>query len=92
MDIIDIGGSRLQNIMREQLEEQFLWKDGQPRKARMLPSIVFHNEDGLKMWPQITKLPDYYQTDDEIELLKQNSKELAQELGECLTLIDLGCG
>jgi uncharacterized SAM-dependent methyltransferase len=78
--------------MLDALETKFLWKHGQTQSDRGLPASVFHDESGLRMWAKITKLKNYYQTRDEIELLKSNGKELARDLGESLTLIDLGCG
>jgi uncharacterized SAM-dependent methyltransferase len=87
--------------MLDELKQKFLWQQGRTQADRVLPSSLLHNETGLRMWAQITQLPDYYQTDDEIDLLNTNGKELAQELGEMLqdhnfneslTLIDLGCG
>jgi len=44
------------------------------------------------MWQSINRLPEYYQTRDEIELLKRNGEELAQYLEDGVTLVDLGSG
>jgi hypothetical protein len=90
--VIDIGGSRLDGTCKAEIEQKLLWKWGQFQKNRLLPSSVLHNDGGLKMWGGMTRLPQYYQTKDEIELLHRNGEDLAGSLSMTSTLIDLGCG
>jgi uncharacterized SAM-dependent methyltransferase len=74
------------------MERKFLWKNGMFQSYRLMPSSVLHDENGLKMWKVMNRLPDYYQTKDEIELLETNGKELAKRLEDGVTLVDLGSG
>jgi hypothetical protein len=90
--VLDIGGSKLVNSMKSELETKLLWKHGRFQNDRLLPASVMHDDVGLKMWRDLTHLPNYYQTGDEIKLLQQNSGELAEHLARTWTLIDLGCG
>lgn len=90
--VMDIGGSKLVDSMKSELETKLLWKNGRFQNDRLLPASVMHDDVGLKMWRELTHLPNYYQTRDEIELLQQNSGELAEHLVRAWTLIDLGCG
>jgi uncharacterized SAM-dependent methyltransferase len=78
--------------MRSELETKFLWEHGQFQEHRLIPASVLHDDIGLTMWKELNSLPNYYQTRDEIELLEENSGELAEHLTKAWTLIDLGCG
>jgi len=91
-DVIDIGGSQMSGSLRSELDQKLLWKQGQFQAHRLLPASIIHDEKGLKMWRAITRLPDYYQTRDEIQLLRQNGRELAKAMEGRTNLIDLGCG
>jgi len=91
-DVIDIGGSQMSDSLRSEIDQKLLWKNGPFQKDRLLPASVIHDEKGLQIWRAITKLPDYYQTRDEIQLLRQNGRELAKAMEGCANLIDLGCG
>ena len=71
------------------LEKRLLYKDPQ---QRLLPSMLLSDDEGLKLWSQITHLPNYYQTRDEIELLEENGKKVAEYIVPGCTLVDLGSG
>jgi len=90
--VIDIGGSRIQETLKKELQRKLLWSLGRFQKHRLLPASVLHDDVGLTMWQSINRLPEYYQTRDEIELLKRNGQELAQYLEDGVTLVDLGSG
>ena len=89
---IDIGGCRLPNAMKRDLVTNLLSSNGKISDIRLLPSAVLHDDTGLRMWRDVNSMPQYYQTKDEIELLKQNASHLATHITEGTTLIDLGCG
>jgi uncharacterized SAM-dependent methyltransferase len=78
--------------LKDELEKKLIWKHGLFQKHRLLPASVLHDEKGLKMWKGITRLPQYYQTRDEIDLLGENGEELVRSLKDVNTLFDLGCG
>jgi uncharacterized SAM-dependent methyltransferase len=71
------------------LQARFLCKGPQ---TRLLPSPLLSDDEGLKLWSQITRMPKYYQTRDEIELLEQNGREVAEHIVPGCTLLDLGSG
>jgi hypothetical protein len=88
--VIDIGGSRVPIFLKNMLDEKFLMNAG--RNQCLLPSAMLHDDTGLRIWRKLNRLPDYYQTRDEIDLLKRNGGDLARFLAETRTLVDLGCG
>ena len=60
------------------------------RKA--LPSLTLWDSQGLALFEQITKLPDYYLSRVEYDILHQNQKEIARKICFSSVIIDLGCG
>jgi uncharacterized SAM-dependent methyltransferase len=57
-----------------------------------LPSELFFYGDGLAKWCQITSLPEFYQSWNEIELLEHHGADIAKEIKPGSTVIDMGCG
>jgi hypothetical protein len=91
--VTDIGGSVLSSNVKVELETKFLWKRGEHHQAeRTMPASIFHDDFGLQAWKKMTRLPDYYQTKHEIQLLRENGVALVQQLTGIWMLIDLGCG
>jgi uncharacterized SAM-dependent methyltransferase len=89
-DVIDIGGSHLSDTFREMLERKLL-KEDRPGQ-RLLPSALLSDDKGLDIWRQLTRLPDYYQTRDEIHLLEQHGSDIAQHMAPGSIVLDLGSG
>ncbi len=56
-----------------------------------IPPVWFYDEAGSKLFDEITRLPEYYPTDAEREILRDHADELA-ELTGAGTLIELGSG
>ena len=90
--VIDIGGGNMQQTLNVELAKKFLWQHGMFQAERVMPASVLHDEHGLKMWPLMTRLPNYYQTRDEIALLQKHGEDLAKRLEDGVALVDLGCG
>jgi hypothetical protein len=90
--VIDIGGGQMQQTLHAELDLKFLWKYGVFQAERVMPSSVLHDEQGLMIWPLITRLHNYYQTKDEIALLETHGVDLAMCLEDGVALVDLGCG
>jgi hypothetical protein len=90
--VIDIGGGNMQQTLTAELDKKFLWKHDRFQAERVMPASVLHDEQGLKMWPLMTRLPNYYQTQDEIALLETHGEDLAKNLEDGVSLVDLGCG
>jgi hypothetical protein len=89
-DVIDIGGSHLPDTFREMLGRKLL-KEDRPGQ-RLLPSALLSDDKGLRIWGQLTRLPDYYQTRDEIHSLEQHGSDMAQHMAPGSVVLDLGSG
>ncbi len=58
---------------------------------RWISPIWFYDERGSELFEEITRLPEYYPTARENEILKASADEIVQ-LANCDTLIELGAG
>ncbi len=86
--IIDIGGSGLNEALRGMLMSRML----DPKKQCVLPSALLSDDNGSLLWREINRLPEYYQTREEISLLELYGDEIADLIDPDTVLIDLGCG
>lgn len=62
-----------------------------PRKE-FPPQFFFYDKKGSDIFKQICQLDEYYITRTEIEILQQNSQEIATIIGENCLLIEYGSG
>jgi dimethylhistidine N-methyltransferase len=60
----------------------------QPRKT--LPAKLFYDEEGCRLFYEITKLPEYYLTRTEFQLLETTAPEVAARLPAGSTLVEYG--
>jgi dimethylhistidine N-methyltransferase len=67
-------------------------KDGLSSTAATIPSKLFYDLLGSKIFEVITHVPEYYLTSKEAEILRNNLNDIAHEVGKHSTLIDLGAG
>ena len=88
--ILDIGGSRIARSLRRLLENRLL--HGDKGEQSLLPSALLSDDRGHAIWKQINRLPHYYQTCDEIDLLKKYGEEIAGHIAPGTAIIDLGAG
>ncbi|KAK7986968.1 hypothetical protein PG988_001956 [Apiospora saccharicola] len=90
VDIVDIRDSQqpldLASDIRSGLQNQ------NEHGHRSLPSLLLWNERGLKLFEEVTYVPEYYLTNTEIELLKAHSLELADRIEPGTILLELGSG
>jgi len=56
-----------------------------------LPARWFYDERGSQLFEEITRLPEYYPTRRETEILTDHAEEIAQ-LADATTLVELGSG
>jgi len=63
---------------------------GQTPKS--LPFHLFYDDEGLRLFEQITELAEYYPTRTECEILETHAAAIAERAGSNLTLIELGTG
>jgi len=89
--IIDIGGSKISDYLRKVLMSNLIQKcRGGGR--RFLPDPFMSDDRGLQLWRELTHLPEYYQTREEIESLKYHGTDIAKHILPGSTLVDLGSG
>ncbi|KAK4185041.1 histidine N-alpha-methyltransferase [Podospora australis] len=62
------------------------------KQQSVLPSALLSSDEGSFLWREITRLPNYYQTRDEISLLTTHGAEIASLVPPNSILIDIGCG
>ena len=77
--------------LRRALREDVLAGLGAPPGERTLPPKWFYDERGSKLFDEITRLPEYYPTRREKEILVARASEIATE-SKADTLIELGSG
>lgn len=75
--------------VRSMLEEV---KEGLGRSQKRLPSKLFYDEEGSRLFEQITRLEEYYLTRAEKAILEDNIEEITDVIGTNAMLIELGSG
>ena len=66
-------------------------REGLSRRQKELPPKYFYDERGSELFEKITRLPEYYLTRAERELLEENARSLVDALRP-RTLVELGAG
>ena len=59
---------------------------------RRIPSMLLWDQEGLKLFEDITYTDEYYLTQTEIGILERSSNEIAQKIQPGSMLIELGSG
>src|ERR1700691_1966886 len=57
-----------------------------------LPPKYFYDSEGSSLFEQITRLPEYYPTRCEIDILRDNAPEIAELIPRHACLIEFGSG
>ncbi len=66
--------------------------NGLSQKQKFLPSKLFYDEKGSKLFDMICELDEYYPTRTEVEILANNIDEIADVFEENSLLIEFGSG
>lgn len=66
--------------------------EGLSRQPRSLPPKLFYDENGSRLFEEITQLPEYYPTRTEIAILEEYAPEITQNWDGDVALIELGSG
>jgi hypothetical protein len=90
--IYDIGGSVLSVDVRERLFNVLFSERESNDPAPALPDELLYDDKGSAIWADIIKTPEFYQTHDEIEILKAFGLDVVQRMEPGVTMIDLGAG
>jgi dimethylhistidine N-methyltransferase len=65
---------------------------GLSSSPKTLPCKLFYDQAGSALFEQITRLPEYYPTRTELEILRDRSGEIANEVRPGVTVVELGAG
>ena len=61
-------------------------------RPKTLPCKLFYDERGSALFEEITRLPEYYPTRTEFEILQKRSSEIVQAAGSPISVVELGAG
>ena len=59
---------------------------------KSLPCKLFYDGAGSALFEEITRLPEYYLTRTELEILRERADEMARTAGADVTVVELGAG
>lgn len=66
--------------------------EGLLREEKMISPKYFYDERGSQLFDEITRLPEYYPTETELAIMRDNIDEMAELIGEQASLIEFGAG
>jgi len=66
--------------------------NGLMSRPKTLPCKLFYDDRGSALFEEITRLPDYYLTRIELEILRGRGKEIALAAGSPASIVELGAG
>jgi dimethylhistidine N-methyltransferase len=66
--------------------------EGLRRPQKTISPKYFYDERGSRLFDKITELPEYYLTDAELEIMRDNVDEMAALIGKSASLIEFGSG
>ncbi len=66
--------------------------NGLMARRKTLPCKLFYDDRGSALFEEITRLPEYYLTRIELEILRDRGKEIALAAGSPVSIVELGAG
>ncbi len=66
--------------------------DGLRQPEKMISPKYFYDERGSQLFEEITRLPEYYPTETELGIMRDNIDEIAALVGKQASLIEFGSG
>lgn len=66
--------------------------EGLKQDEKMISPKYFYDERGSRLFDEITRLPEYYPTETELAIMRDNIEEIAELIGEKASLIEFGSG
>jgi L-histidine N-alpha-methyltransferase len=66
--------------------------DGLRQPEKMISPKYFYDERGSQLFDEITRLPEYYPTETELGIMRENIEEIASLVGKQASLIEFGSG
>ena len=89
VSIIDIRREGVCTSLVDEIRTQLNPSDGGEKK---LPTLLLYDEQGLKLFEDITYLEEYYLTNAEIEVLNNHADEIASRIPTGSLVTELGSG
>ena len=89
VSIIDIRREGSEYSILDEMSKMLNPKPGQEKK---MPTLLLYDEQGLKLFEDITYLDEYYLTNAEIEALERHANEMARYVQSGSQLVELGSG
>ncbi len=78
-----------QTVPADELDELI---DGLRQPEKMISPKYFYDERGSRLFEEITRLPEYYPTETEFGIMRDNIGEIAGLVGKQASLIEFGSG
>lgn len=66
--------------------------EGLSGKPKRLPSWLFYDAEGSRLFEEICRQPEYYPTRTELEILRSHGADIASQLGAGCRIVELGAG
>ena len=92
IDIRSISHSTTGAALEDGIRASVLSGLSQPYNEKVLPGLLLYNEEGLRLFEQITYQPGYYLTGLEIDILSKYATEIANAIPDGTLLLELGAG
>ena len=87
--IIDIRQRGFDVSLADEIRQKFNPGDGLERR---MPTLLLYDDEGLRLFEQITYLEEYYLTTAEIETLNTHAEAIARLIQPGTQVIELGSG
>ena len=65
---------------------------GLTSRPKTLPCKLFYDDRGSQLFEEITRLPEYYPTRTEFEILQDSAKQIVEAAGPPVSIVELGAG
>jgi dimethylhistidine N-methyltransferase len=65
---------------------------GLTSRPKTLPCKLFYDDRGSQLFEEITRLPEYYPTRSEFEILQDSAKQIVEAAGTPVSIVELGAG
>ena len=72
------------------LEQQII--EGLRSEPKFIPSVLLWNDDGLRLFDEVTRTPHYYPNHTEIDLLNSHADDITKNIVSNSVVIELGSG
>ncbi len=89
VSIIDIRREISEYSILDEMRKMLNPTPGQEKK---MPTMLLYDEQGLKLFEDITYLDEYYLTNAEIEILERHANNIAQHVQSGSQIVELGSG